>query len=466
MKTRYIDLVEQSFDFPQKPFEINELGQLLFHGILLEDLIKQEGSPLRIVYLPVIQKNIFKVKRWFEKAMQKLNYNTYYNYCYCTKSNHFRYVLERALESGSSVETSSAYDISIIEKLIKIGKISEETEIVCNGFKDKMYLQKIKALIEKSNLRVIPVFDNIKEALFFENIGTHTRPIEIGIRIASEEEPKFTFYTSRLGIGYTDILNFFRNSIQSNKRMRLKMLHFFINTGINDNSYYWNELRKCLKIYTELKKESETLDSLNIGGGFPFKNSLNFEYDYEYVIEEILKLIKESCVTASIPLPNIYTEFGSFTVSDSCLNIYTILHQKQQNDREKWNLINSSFMTTLPDTWAINKKFIMLPINHWLKEYERVLLGGMTCDSEDYYNSEQHTNAIYLPKFDAKHPLHIGFFNSGAYQESLGGAGGIQHCLIPQPKKVLIDLDKNGNIISEIFSPKQSSSDILKILGY
>jgi arginine decarboxylase len=27
----------------------------------------------------------------------------------------------------------------------------------------------------------------------------------------------------------------------------------------------------------------------------------------------------------------------------------------------------------------------------------RVLLGGLTCDSDDYYNSEQNMNAIYLP---------------------------------------------------------------------
>ena len=84
-------------------------------------------------------------------------------------------------------------------------------------------------------------------------------------------------------------------------------------------------------------------------------------------------------------------------------------------------MIDSSFMTTLPDTWAINSRFIMLPINRWNSDYERVLLGGLTCDSDDYYNSEQHSNAIYLPKFDQNKNLYIGFFNTGAYQDSLGG---------------------------------------------
>ena len=34
-----------------------------------------------------------------------------------------------------------------------------------------------------------------------------------------------------------------------------------------------------------------SLDSLNIGGGFPIKNSLAFDFDYEYMVEEIINQI-------------------------------------------------------------------------------------------------------------------------------------------------------------------------------
>ena len=244
------------------------------------------------------------------------------------------------------------------------------------------------------------------------------------------------------------------------------MLHFFINTGINDTAYYWNELVKCIKVYISLKKECPTLDGLNIGGGFPIKNSLAFEYDYQYMIDEIINQIKIACEEAEVDVPNIFTEFGSFTVGESGGAIYQVLYQKQQNDREAWNMIDSSFITTLPDTWAISKKFIMLAINRWNDNYERVLLGGMTCDSDDYYNSEQNMNAIYLPKYSKEKPLYIGFFNIGAYQETIGGFGGLHHCLIPQPKHILIDRDENGILGTEVFSEQQTSEDVLKILGY
>ena len=288
----------------------------------------------------------------------------------------------------------------------------------------------------------------------------------MGIRIASEEEPKFEFYTSRLGIGYKNIVPFYENQIKENDKVELKMLHFFINTGIRDNAYYWNELVKCLKVYVRLKKICPSLDSLNIGGGFPVKNSLAFEFDYQYMIDEIINQINIACQEADVPVPHIFTEFGSFTVGESGGAIYEILYQKQQNDREKWNMIDSSFITTLPDTWAINKRFIMLPINRWNDEYERVLLGGLTCDSDDYYNSEQNMNAIYLPKFRRNKPLYIGFFNTGAYQETIGGYGGLQHCLIPQPKHILIDRDEHGALETTLFKPQQKAEQMLDILGY
>lgn len=437
---------------------------LKFHGIPLMDLVEEYGSPLKFTYLPKISENINKAKEWFRIAMEKNNYKGKYHYCYCTKSSHFKPVLNEALKNDIHIETSSAFDINIVEKLKEKGKIKDNTFVICNGFKRDQYITNIANLINKGHQNCIPIIDNYEEIDLLSDAINDT--FKVGIRIASEEEPKFEFYTSRLGIGYKNIVPFYENQIKDNDKVELKMLHFFINTGIRDNAYYWNELVKCLKVYVRLKKICPSLDSLNIGGGFPIKNSLAFEYDYQYMIDEIINQINIACQEADVAVPNIFTEFGSFTVGESGGAIYEILYQKQQNDREKWNMIDSSFITTLPDTWAINKRFIMLAINRWYDEYERVLLGGLTCDSDDYYNSEQNMNAIYLPKYRKDKPLYIGFFNTGAYQETIGGYGGLQHCLIPHPKHILIDKDENGNITTKLFSEQQKAEDLLKILGY
>jgi len=176
--------------------------------------------------------------------------------------------------------------------------------------------------------------------------------------------------------------------------------------------------------------------------------------------------IKSICDRNGVPEPDIFTEFGTFTVGESGAVLYSIVDQKRQNDRELWNMIDSSFMTTLPDTWALNKKFILLAVNNWDVEYERVFLGGLTCDSEDYYNAESHSNAVFLPKMREGESQYIGLFHTGAYQESIGGYGGIQHCLIPAPKHVLIDFDEDGQLYPRLFSKEQSYKSMLKILGY
>jgi arginine decarboxylase len=463
MKTKYIDLIDQTYFFPQEEFTLRD-DNLLFHGIDLMQLVEQYGSPLKFMYLPKISENISKAKQWFADAFRKYDYHGAYHYCYCTKSSHFRHVIERALDTGVYIETSSASDLSIVNVLLNEKKVKPTDWVICNGFKQQEYVDKIAELMTSKAVNVLPVLDNYVE---IEQLKSKTsEPFSVGIRIASEEEPKFEFYTSRLGIGYRNIVPFYKQYIQDDPQISLRMLHFFINTGIRDTAYYWNELQKCLKVYVGLKKICPTLNSLNSGGGFPIKNSLAFSYDYAYMIDEIVNQVRIVCEEAGIEVPDLYTEFGSYTVGESAGTIYKVLYQKQQNDREKWNMIDSSFITTMPDSWAINKRFIMLPLNRWNDTYERVLLGGITCDSDDYYNSEQHVNAIYLPRFSKSYPLYIGFFHTGAYQETVGGFGGLQHCLVPQPKYVLLDRDEEGNLTSKLFKEQQTALEFLTQLGY
>ncbi|HOE05235.1 MAG TPA: arginine decarboxylase [Bacteroidales bacterium] len=463
MKLRYVDLIEQSFEFPQEEFYVED-GELYFHDIALMDIVKQYGTPLKFTYLPRISENINRARVWFNVAIAKANYTGKYIQCYCTKSNHFSFVLEEVLKNKVHLETSSAFDVDIIKSLELENIIDKSLHVVCNGYKMPAYIEKIAELINSGYANVIPVLDNTTE---LDSILEQTdRHINIGIRIASEEEPKFEFYTSRLGLGYKNIMDYYETNIQNNPQVSLKMLHFFINTGIKDTAYYWNELHKCLQVYCQLKKICPSLNALNIGGGFPVKNNLTFEYEYEYMAEEIVNQIKIACEENEVEEPDIYTEFGTFTVGESGGALYSVVNQKQQNDREKWNMIDSSFITTLPDTWATSKRFLMLPVNHWEKPYERVFLGGLTCDSDDYYNSEQHVNAIYLPEFDPEDVLYLGFFNIGAYQETIGGFGGLQHCLIPCPKHIIINKDEDGKITTRMFSKEQSYKSMLRILGY
>ena len=459
---KYFDLIDQTFYFPTAEFHI-ESNELLFHNIPLMDLIRQYGTPLKISYLPKIDQQIQKARACFQDAFKKYNYQGKYTYCYCTKSSHFKFILERVLKNNTQIETSSAYDIDILKKMYADKMIDKNLTIICNGFKLPRYTKGISELINNGFQNCIPVLDSKEELpIYLESIS---KPFDIGIRMAAEEKPNFDFYTSRLGIQYENIVSYYLQEIAPQKKVQLKLLHFFINSGISDDTYYWSELSKFVYKYCELKKHCPELDTIDIGGGFPIKTSLGFKYDYGFMIEQIVEQIQTICKKHNVAEPNIITEFGAYTVGESGATIFEIVGQKLQNDKELWYMIDGSFITHLPDTWATNQKFVMLALNKWNNEYQQVHLGGITCDSDDFYNSEIHSAKVFLPKID-ENPLYIGFFHTGAYQESIGGFGGLQHCLIPTPQHIIIDKKANGEIVHQSFAEQQKSETVLKTLGY
>ena len=162
MKNKYIDLIEQSFEFPSEEFKV-ENNELYWYDVPLMDLIKQYGTPLRIAYLPKIAQNIKKARRMFNVAMAKVEYMGDYNYCYCTKSSHFSFVMEEVLKHDVNLETSSAFDINLIDALHENGLLVKDKFIICNGFKRPQYVEGIQRLVNEGFTNVIPSLDNVFE---------------------------------------------------------------------------------------------------------------------------------------------------------------------------------------------------------------------------------------------------------------------------------------------------------------
>ena len=102
--------------------------------------------------------------------MRKHKYEGKYFYCYCTKSSHFSFVVEEALKHEIHLETSYAYDIEIINKLYQRRKITKDTFIICNGFKQKGYTSRIAKLINTGFKNVIPVLDNKEELVAYKEV--------------------------------------------------------------------------------------------------------------------------------------------------------------------------------------------------------------------------------------------------------------------------------------------------------
>ena len=158
----YFELQEENLS-ESPEFQIDQNGELSFHKINLNSLVEEYGSPLKITLTPIISRQIKKAKQMFSEAMSDLNYKGSYTYCYCTKSSHFSHVLNEVLKNNVHIETSSAFDLPIIERLYDQGKLKKDSFIVCNGFKRPEYTKNIIALLNSGYRNLIPVLDNINE---------------------------------------------------------------------------------------------------------------------------------------------------------------------------------------------------------------------------------------------------------------------------------------------------------------
>ena len=461
----YAEHIQQSVVFPTRAFQL-QADALHFHQCDLMALIRRYGTPLRLSYLPCIGARIAYAKKWFEDSMRARNYRADYHYCYCTKSSHFAFVLKEVLRNGAHIETSSAFDIPIIARLHAKGHLTHTHYIIGNGYKTPDYVGYLAQLIRDGFTHCIPVLDHADELSQYATYLQDVAQWPVGVRLAAEEEPNFEFYTSRLGIRYTELVPFYQNVLKpSNATLRL--LHFFIHTGIKDTPYFWGELNRFVQAYCKLKTLCPTLDILDIGGGLPVTHTLTQNYDYPTLVAHIVDTIYRICKQHQVAPPHLMTEFGTFTVAETGAVLYQILGEKKQNDRERWYMINGSLITQLPDVWALKHRYIVLPINHWNAPYHKVNIGGLTCDSMDYYSAESHVSEVFMPvQKKGQEPLYIGFFQTGAYQESLSGYGGLQHCLIPTPQHIVVAHDANGQAHHTRFRSEQSHQSMLDILGY
>ena len=435
---------------------------LTYRNVNLLELVKKHGTPLKFTVLPSITHKIKIMKDYFKLAFDVNNYKGKYRYYYCTKSSHFNHVLKTVLLSDVGIEISSACDTELISSLTKTGQIPPDTQIICNGYKTEDYLTGIFKLMCDKRCTVLPIVDSKGELEHYIEHSKRLTNISIGIRLNMSYISSYA-RESRFGLFPEDILYHYKTSIHGKDNLKLTTLHLFNDKGIENTDSYWTTLAEVVHFYCYLKKINPCLTTLDIGGGMPFKDNLNYNPNISELIFRIVSTIKDICTLEEVDEPDIITEFGKYTVAESTGTLFKILERKKGNERD-WAIIDGSFITHLPDTWAIKQNYPVLPVNNLESDLIPYTLGGITCDSADFFPNNGDAESIMLP--DTNEEQFLAFFHTGAYQEALSGFGGINHCLIPAPKHIIIDENEVKEITISTFSEKQSSQNMLAILGY
>jgi len=127
---------------------------------------------------------------------------------------------------------------------------------------------------------------------------------------------------------------------------------------------------------------------------------------------------------------------------------------------------NFSLFQSLPDSWAIDQIFPIMPIQRLNEKPGRVTtLQDITCDSDgkiDHFTAAGNSSYnLPVHELERKNPYYIGVFLVGAYQEILGDL----HNLFGDTNAVHIAVDENGYEIKQIIDG-ETVADVLEYVQY
>jgi arginine decarboxylase len=130
-------------------------------------------------------------------------------------------------------------------------------------------------------------------------------------------------------------------------------------------------------------------------------------------------------------------------------------------------VLNFSVFQSLPDVWAIDQLFPILPI-HRLHERPTELgtLADITCDSdgkiEKFIDLRDIKETLPLHRLRDGDPYYIGVCLMGAYQDVLGDL----HNLFGEAHEVLVTVDEQGKAHIEDVLPGESCERVLEYMNY
>jgi arginine decarboxylase len=127
---------------------------------------------------------------------------------------------------------------------------------------------------------------------------------------------------------------------------------------------------------------------------------------------------------------------------------------------------NFSLFQSLPDAWAIDQLFPIMPIHRLREEPSRkAILADITCDSDgkldQFIGDGETTSTLDVHPLDGS-PYYLGIFLVGAYQETLGDL----HNLFGDTHAVHIRLDDEGEWAIEEVVKGDTSAEVLAYVQF
>ncbi|HRR05841.1 MAG TPA: biosynthetic arginine decarboxylase [Victivallales bacterium] len=224
----------------------------------------------------------------------------------------------------------------------------------------------------------------------------------------------------------------------------------------------------------EVKKVHKLIQNLlDVQKGINVRNVQEYFHDALFYRDEIRQLFKNGQVSLRerAIADNIFWKIVT-TISRDIVHKLKIIPNEFENLEDIIADIyycNFSVFQSLPDSWAINQLFPIMPVHRLNEEpTRRALLSDITCDCDGkidkFIGTHEIKSSILLHDLKPGEDYYLGVFLVGAYQETLGDL----HNLMGDTNVVTIK-PKEGNcgsyeIIREL--PVDSVADVISYVEY
>jgi arginine decarboxylase len=305
---------------------------------LMDDL-QERGlrSPILIRFTDIIGSRIRNLSEAFQKAIASYAYKGNYRGVYPIKVNQQRFLVEDIIKQGR--EFSLGLEAGSKPELLVALALYNSTEglIICNGFKDKDYIE-TALLSQKLGRNSIIVVDRYSELeLIIECAKELNIKPRIGFRAKLESKgagkwAESSGVKSKFGLNTEELVEGVELLKKHDFLSSLELLHFHIGSQVSSLRCIKDSLNEACWIYVELAAMGAGLKMIDVGGGLGVDydgSQTNWENSVNYSLKEyasdVVWQIQHTCDLRGVAHPTIITEAGRALVAHHSALIFNVL---------------------------------------------------------------------------------------------------------------------------------------------
>ena len=337
----------------RKYFSINSKGNVAVtprEGYASVDLrevmdelqVRDITSPVLLRFPDILDNRIEKISNCFAVASKQYNYEGQNYIIYPIKVNQMRPVVEEIVTYGEKFNIGLEAGSKPELHAVLATNIRENALIICNGYKDKTYIE-LALLAQKMGRRIYIVVEKLNELRIISEVARRMdlRPnVGLRIKLASSGSGKWETSggdQSKFGLNSSELLEALDYMERNKMTDCLKLIHFHIGSQITKIRFIKNAIREAAQFYVNLCDLGFDVEFIDIGGGLGVdydgsRNSASgssMNYSIQEYANDAVSTLVDACEKNGLKQPNIINESGRSLTAHHSVLVFEVLETTQ-----------------------------------------------------------------------------------------------------------------------------------------